>query len=75
MLFRSLPLRAGTKWESASSDIKGTPWLYAMEIPERAALAPARALLLPFLITGLVIALTATVLGRIAGQTAAALAG
>ncbi len=55
--------RAGTKWESASSEIKGTPWIDAMEIPEHAALAPARALLLPFVITGLLIALTATVIG------------
>lgn len=55
--------RAGTKWESASSDIKGTPWVFAMEIPERAALAPARALFMPFLITGVIIALAATLIG------------
>jgi signal transduction histidine kinase len=55
--------RAGAKWESVSSDIKGTPWVYAMEIPERAALAPARALLTPFVITGALIALAATIVG------------
>jgi signal transduction histidine kinase len=60
--------RAGEKWESASADIKGTPWVFAMEVPEGAALAPARALLIPFLITGVIIALAATLIGWTASR-------
>lgn len=49
-------LRHGDRWLSASSGIRGTPWLYVVEIPERVALAPANALVVPFLLTGLLIA-------------------
>jgi signal transduction histidine kinase len=60
--------RNGMKWESASSEIKGTPWVFAMEIPERAALAPARALFMPFLATGVAIALIAIFIGWTASK-------
>ena len=47
--------RNNAKWVSAFSEIRGTSWMYAVEIPERAALPPARALLTPFVIVGVLI--------------------
>jgi signal transduction histidine kinase len=60
--------RDGARWVSAASEIKGTPWVYAMEIPERVALAPARALLTPFVVIGALIALAATLIGWTASR-------
>jgi signal transduction histidine kinase len=56
-------LRHGERWLSASSGIRGTPWLYVVEIPERVALAPANALVMPFLLTGLLIAFAGAFVG------------
>jgi signal transduction histidine kinase len=58
--------RANQKWVSDSAPIANTPWMYVVEMPERVALASARALLTPFVIVGLAIAL----LGAIAGLRA-----
>lgn len=58
----------GRAWVSVSEVVRGTPWLYAVEIPEHDALAPARALLTPFLLSGLVIALGAALIGLVAGR-------
>lgn len=55
--------RNGTRWLSASVPVRGTPWLYAVDLPERVALAPARDLILPFGIAGSVIALSGILLG------------
>ena len=57
-------LRHGERWLSVASPIRGSPWLYAVEIPERLALAPANGLVLPFLITGLLIAFTGAFVGQ-----------
>jgi signal transduction histidine kinase len=56
-------VRNGTRWVSAWAAVKDTPWLYAVEIPEHEALAPARALLMPFVITGALIALAGVIAG------------
>lgn len=58
--------RNGQKWVSDSAPIANTPWMYVVEMPERVALGSARALLLPFVVTGLVIA----ILGALAGLRA-----
>lgn len=60
--------RDGAKWISGASEVRGTPWLYAVEIPERTALAPARALLLPFVGVGLLIMLAGAIAGLRASQ-------
>ncbi len=55
--------RDGGDWVSASMPVRQTPWLAALELPEHAALAPARALLLPFVLIGALIAIGAAMLG------------
>lgn len=55
--------RNNAKWVSAFSAIRDTSWMYAVEVPERAALTPARALLTPFVIVGLLIALAGAIAG------------
>jgi signal transduction histidine kinase len=61
-------VRDGIAWLSASATVKGTPWLNAVEIPEHVALAPARALVTPFILTGLLISIAATVVGMRVSQ-------
>jgi signal transduction histidine kinase len=56
-------LRHGERWLSVSSPVRGTPWLYAVELPERLALAPARRLVIPFTLAGLVVAFGAALIG------------
>jgi signal transduction histidine kinase len=56
-------VRHGERWVSVSSPVRGTPWLYAVELPERMALAPARALILPFTLAGLFVAAGAALIG------------
>jgi signal transduction histidine kinase len=60
--------RMGTTWLSAALPVKQTPWLYAVEIPESVALAPARALLTPLVIAGLTIALMGVYAGFTLGR-------
>lgn len=60
--------RDGQTWVSVSASVRGTPWLYAVEVPEYAAIAPARALLTPFLVTGFVLALAAALVGLLIGR-------
>jgi signal transduction histidine kinase len=55
--------RNGTRWISAAAPVPDTPWMYSVEMPESVALAPARALFLPFLITGALIAIGSVVVG------------
>jgi signal transduction histidine kinase len=55
--------RDGATWLSASALIANTPWLFAVELPERAALAHVRALLIPFAIAGTLIALASALVG------------
>jgi signal transduction histidine kinase len=64
--------RDGTTWLSAAREVKDTPWLYAVELPETVALAPARALIVPFVITGVAIALVGIVIGFRIGRHIAA---
>lgn len=56
-------VRGGTIWLSEAAYVKGTPWMNAVEIPEHVALAPARALVMPFLIAGALIALVGAFIG------------
>jgi signal transduction histidine kinase len=56
-------VRDGITWLSAAAKVKGTPWLYAVEIPEDIALAPARQLIVPFALTGAIIAAGAAFAG------------
>ena len=60
--------RMGTTWLSASLPVKQTPWVYAVEIPESVALAPARALLMPLVIAGLTIAFVGVYAGFTLGR-------
>jgi signal transduction histidine kinase len=55
--------RDGTEWISMAMRAKGTPWLYAVELPETVALAPAHALVQPFIFTGLAVAVAGALLG------------
>jgi signal transduction histidine kinase len=55
--------RDGEAWLSASAPVAGTPWLIAIDLPERTALAPARAVLLPFVIAGLLTSLAGALIG------------
>jgi len=55
--------REGRDWVSVSTPVRQTPWLAALELPEHAALAPARALYTPFVIIGALIAIGAALLG------------
>lgn len=55
--------RTGARWISAAGTLPDTPWMYSVEMPERVALAPARALFLPFLITGALIAIGSVIVG------------
>lgn len=55
--------RDGQRWVSVSQDVSGTPWLYAMEMPERVALAEAQALVIPLVLIGGLIAVVAAVIG------------
>ena len=57
-------LRHGERWLSVTAPIRGSPWLYAVELPERLALAPAHGLVAPFVITGLLIAFTGAFVGE-----------
>jgi signal transduction histidine kinase len=57
-------LRAGTQWISVASPVKGTPWLQAVELPERVALAPAHALVIPFAMAGVVVAVIGVLIGQ-----------
>jgi HAMP domain-containing protein len=56
-------LRHGERWLSVSSPVRQTPWVYAVELPERLALAPARRLIIPFTLAGLLVALGAALVG------------
>ena len=56
-------LRNGEHWVSASTRIPNTPWLYALDLPVRLVLAPANALIIPFLVIGILIALTGAFVG------------
>lgn len=60
--------RNGTTWLSSAAAVKQTPWLYAVELPESVALAPARALIMPLVGTGLAIALVGIVVGLRMGR-------
>lgn len=55
--------RNGVRWLSASVPVRGTPWLYVVDLPERVALAPARELILPFVLAGSLIAFSGIFLG------------
>lgn len=55
--------RNGTRWISAAGKLPDTPWMYSVEMPESVALAPARALFLPFVITGALIAIGSVIVG------------
>ena len=56
-------LRDGERWLSVSRPIMDTPWVYAVEVPERVALAPAHALLTTFALSGVIIALVGAFVG------------
>lgn len=60
--------RNGTTWLSSAASVKQTPWLYAVELPESAALAPARALIMPLVGTGLAIAVVGIAVGLRLGR-------
>jgi signal transduction histidine kinase len=60
---------SGTLWLSIAAPIRDTPWLYAVEMPERLLMAPARAVVTPFLIAGVLIALIGAAAGFQAGRT------
>ena len=51
------------RWLTVAGPIRDTPWRYAVELPERVALAPDRALILPFTLAGLFVTLAAALLG------------
>lgn len=55
--------RDNTRWVSSFRLVKSTPWRYAVELPERVALAPARALLAPFAATAALIAIAGALFG------------
>jgi signal transduction histidine kinase len=55
--------RDGRIWLSVTGGVRQTPWIVALELPEHAALAPARALLAPFVMIGALIAAGAALLG------------
>lgn len=55
--------RDGIRWLSFAGRVRDTPWLYAVEVPEDVALAPARALIAPFTVAGTLIALACILLG------------
>ena len=56
-------LRDGERWLSVATRVPNTPWLYALDLPERVALAPANDLILPFVVTGILIALAGAFVG------------
>jgi signal transduction histidine kinase len=56
-------VRDGAAWLSLARPVPQTPWLAALELPEAAALAPARALIAPFVLIGALIAVGAALLG------------
>jgi signal transduction histidine kinase len=60
--------RNGTTWLSSAAAVKQTPWLYAVELPEAAALAPARALVMPLVGTGLLVAAVGIAVGLRIGR-------
>ena len=53
--------RDGRVWLSTSKRVAGAPWLYAIDLPRDVAIAPARAVLLPFALTGVLIAVAGAV--------------
>lgn len=59
----SVHLRGTERWLGTSIAVKGTPWRYAVELPERTVLAPARAVLLPFVLSGSLIAIAGALFG------------
>jgi signal transduction histidine kinase len=61
-------LRNGERWVSVSAPIRDTPWMYAVELPERIALAPAHAIVLPFVVSGLLIAFLGAFIGHRVGR-------
>jgi signal transduction histidine kinase len=61
--------REGGAWLSVSGPVRQTPWIAAIELPEYAALAPARALFAPFVMIGAVIAIGAALLGVALSRT------
>jgi signal transduction histidine kinase len=61
--------RDGGDWVSVSMQVKQTPWLAALELPEHVALAPARRLFAPFVMIGALIAIGAALLGVPASRT------
>lgn len=60
--------RNGTTWLSSAAAVKQTPWLYAVELPEAVALAPARGLVMPLVGTGLAIAVVGIAVGLRMGR-------
>ena len=55
--------RDGAVRLSAAKGVAQTPWLYALELPEAVALAPARTMIMPLVVTALAIALVGIVIG------------
>ncbi|MBC7897804.1 MAG: HAMP domain-containing protein [Cytophagaceae bacterium] len=55
--------RGDERWLGASIAVKGTPWRYAVELPERTVLAPARDVLVPFVLSGSLIAIAGALFG------------
>jgi signal transduction histidine kinase len=61
-------VRDGRAWLTVADGITGTPWRYAVELPEGVALAPVHALFWPFLIVGSVIAIAGALIGVQVGR-------
>jgi signal transduction histidine kinase len=56
-------VRDGERWLSVAAPVPNTPWLYALDLPEPIALSPANDLILPFVVTGILIALVGALVG------------
>jgi signal transduction histidine kinase len=56
-------LRNGERWLSVAARIPNTPWLYALDLPARLLLAPANALIIPFVVIGILIAIAGAFVG------------
>lgn len=55
--------RSGATWIGQSAPVKGTPWRYAVVIPEQVALVRAHDVVVPFVLSGTLIALAGAWLG------------
>jgi signal transduction histidine kinase len=55
--------RGGSRWVSVVAPVKGTPWVYAVELPEQVALGRAQRIIPPFAVTGILIALAGAAVG------------